>query len=42
LVRDACFDRLSVSSLWNVSALAVFAAFSCMLSVRTITRRLVT
>ncbi|MEY4400200.1 MAG: hypothetical protein RL072_65 [Actinomycetota bacterium] len=42
LVRDASFDRLSLSSWWNVLALVVFAGISCALSVRTITRRLVT
>jgi lipooligosaccharide transport system permease protein len=42
LVRDACFDRLSASSWWNVLALVIFAAISCTLSVRVITRRLVT
>ncbi|MEY3978294.1 MAG: hypothetical protein RLZZ284_1150 [Actinomycetota bacterium] len=42
LVRDASFNRLSLSSWWNVLALAIFAAITCSLSVRTITRRLIT
>jgi hypothetical protein len=31
-----------MSSWWNVLALAIFAAITCSLSVRTITRRLIT
>ena len=42
LVRDACFGTLSMSAWWHVAALVAFAMVTGTLSVRTLTKRLVT
>jgi lipooligosaccharide transport system permease protein len=42
LVRDACFGMLSLASLWHVLALVLFAAITGTLSVRVMTKRLIT
>ena len=42
LVRDSCFGTLSWSSMWNVLALGMFAVITGTLSIRTMTKRLIT
>jgi lipooligosaccharide transport system permease protein len=42
LVRDACLGMLSLASLWHVLALVLFAAITGTLSVRVMTKRLIT
>ena len=42
LVRDACFGTLSWASWWHAAALAVFAMITGTLSVRVMTKRLIT
>ncbi len=42
LVRDACFGTLSRASLWHVLVLVVFAAITGTLSIRVMTKRLIT
>lgn len=42
LVRDACFNRLELASFGHVAALMLFSAFTATLSIRVMTKRLIT